>query len=152
MKVFKLLTILVLGITVLSCSSINFDKKAPFSVISSTYNITKNNSKSIYIKYSAEKNIEFDSIYFQNQRAKAKIENLEDGNYVFAVFPRVIKPDLVLDNNPVKELNNPIPNLEKFPFELKNNEAIISYKIKNSIHYYKISNVLGGEKSLENEN
>ena len=145
MRKLKLLIILIIGIIVKSCISVKFDKKPPFRVMKSTYNVDVSNSKSIYIEYSAQKNIQYDSIFFQKQRAKLEAKNLDGITYVFAVFPSITKPDLVLDNNPVKELNNPIPKLEKFPFELKFDEAIISYKLKNKLHFYKVTNVVKGE-------
>lgn len=141
MKAFKLLITLLLGITVVCCSSVKFDKKPPFRVTKSTYNIDVSNSKSIYIEYSTQNNIQFDSIFFQKQKAKLEAKNLDGITYVFAVFPSLEKPDLVLDNNPVKELNNPIPKLEKFPFKLKDNEAVISYRVNNKTIYYKIGNL-----------
>ena len=31
--------------------------------------------------------------------------------------------------------------LEKFPFKLENNEAVLSYEYNNKMHYYKIANI-----------
>ena len=47
----------------------------------------------------------------------------------------------VLDKNPIKELHNPLPNFQKFPFKLKKNEAIISYKVDKKIKYFRISDL-----------
>ena len=39
------------------------------------------------------------------------------------------KRDLVLDSDPKKEINNKIPDFKKIPFELEENEAILSYQL-----------------------
>ena len=55
--------------------------------------------------------------------------------------------DMILDENPIRELENPVPIIRSFPFELDENEAVISYKFKGKIKYFKIASVKK-EKSL----
>ena len=50
------------------------------------------------------------------------------------------RDDLILHNNATKEVGNDHPE-NKTPFELKENEAVISYKEGAIIKYYKISDI-----------
>ena len=38
-------------------------------------------------------------------------------------------------------MKNTLPDIANFPFQLKENEAILTYKIKNKIKYFKIKNI-----------
>lgn len=139
------------SIIAISCASSKLEETPPFQVISAKYYF-HNTSKSIHIKYETTENIKFDSISFHGHKAKAITQKREGSTYVLAEFNNILKSDLVLDNNPVKEFNNAVPNVNKLPFNLKNDEAILSYKINNKIRYYKISGVLRGENPLEDKN
>ena len=49
--------------------------------------------------------------------------------------------NLILDADITKELENTLPSLEEFPFQLKENEAILSYKKEGKTLYFKIENI-----------
>jgi hypothetical protein len=66
---------------------------------------------------------------------------------VVGYFISVETSDIIFDANPVKEMHNSVPTIKKIPFQLKENEAVISYKIKGKIKYFKIASVKK-EKSL----
>ena len=51
------------------------------------------------------------------------------------------KYDLVIDVDTKKEINNKPPNQEKIPFELKEDEAVISYKEDGELKYFKIEKI-----------
>jgi hypothetical protein len=73
---------------------------------------------------------------------KAEIKTTRGLKYVFGKFQKTsILNDFTLDINPIRELKNKVPELNNFPFNLKENEAIISYKVKGIIKYYKIENI-----------
>lgn len=146
MKTFKLLSILIIIIGLSQCGSAKFQKNPPFQISSSTYyNEFNNTETNIYIRYTSKDDINFDSIYFQKRKGKVEIKTISDLNYIFGNFKNFKRNDLVLDVNSIKELNNRIPEIKKFPFDLKENEAIISYKTKGKTKYYKITSVKKGK-------
>ena len=49
--------------------------------------------------------------------------------------------DLILDTDVTKELKNTLPDVKKIPFELKEDEAILSYKLGDKINYFKIEDI-----------
>jgi len=53
------------------------------------------------------------------------------------------RKDLIMNLDPKKELPNEAPNLEEFPFELKDDEAVIALKKADSekITYIKLSDI-----------
>ncbi|MBF4986571.1 hypothetical protein FNJ87_20405, partial [Nonlabens mediterrranea] len=53
------------------------------------------------------------------------------------------RQDLIMDLDSKKEAQNEAPTLDKFPFELKNNEAVIALKEINSdsISYVKLLDI-----------
>ena len=51
--------------------------------------------------------------------------------------------DIIMDADIIKEAQNTPP--EKIPFQLEENEAVISYTYKGSVQYYKISNIIKDE-------
>lgn len=145
----------VLGIIILlvfsQCKSLKIPEKKPVRIISSTYYLTDNNQlKNIYIQISNQDYLAFDSIYFQRKKSKIKIKTMRGLVYVYGDFSNSLKTNLVLDANPTKEFNNPIPELNKFPFDLKDNEAVISYKVNEKVKYFKVKKVKRGSYSSVN--
>ena len=51
------------------------------------------------------------------------------------------KYDIIIDADRKKEINNKPPETVKIPFELKENEAVISYKEDGKTKYFKIENI-----------
>jgi hypothetical protein len=64
---------------------------------------------------------------------------------VIANFVSAIKPDIILDVNSSKEINNTVPENKKLPFELNRNEAIISYSLKGKTKYFKVKSIKKGK-------
>lgn len=90
---------------------------------------------------SNNKNIELDSIYFQG-----KVSKLEEGNNSLFIgrFKTTAnqREDLILSSNPKEEYGNQIRKSKKdIPFELKDNQCIISYKEGGKIKYFMIEDV-----------
>jgi hypothetical protein len=66
-------------------------------------------------------------IYFRGKEEILK-QNPQNPNEYLATFVDKPNEDVVLDSNPVKEMDNPRPSLvSEIPFELKANEAVIQY-------------------------
>ena len=131
------------------CSSAQFDKKAPVTITDAYYKnwvggIPGVKGVLITIKAKApETDIIFDSIYFNNKMVKLnsqlqKNELILTGNFIVHS-----KTDLiVMHADPKEEFGNKPPNISnKIPFELQDNEAVISYFIKSKKRYYKLYNI-----------
>lgn len=91
-------------------------------------------------------NIVFDSVYFQGKQVK-----LEQKNKSFFVgrFKEATnqKKDIVMSSNRLEEVNNPIPEIpKKIPFQLKEDECVVSFKDGKKAKYYKISGILKNER------
>ena len=133
----------------LQCKSTLFDKKAPISITSSFYNnwvggIPGVSGVLITIKAKKpEREIIFDSIYFMNKMVKLETRILKNeltltGN----ISTSKNKNDLILNADSKKEFGNKLPKFNsEFPFELKDNEAVITYFINSNKRYYKLSNM-----------
>lgn len=90
-----------------------------------------------------EPNVEIQNIYFRNHILEAQ-KSLDNSNEYVAHLSSNLKNDVVMDIDPMKEAQN-IPSQE-FPFELKENEAVVSYWFKGKKKYFKISNISEKER------
>jgi len=134
MKIFK---IILLAIGLAKCASLP-EEKAPFKVIKAVSSSTATATKLTFIVEGATAVI-FDSIYYQNKITKAIVE----GNQVYGSFLNTKrKLDIQLHGDSKQEFGNRPPEKKAdFPFEIENNEAIISYKEGEDIKYFKVKNV-----------
>lgn len=87
--------------------------------------------------------IQLDSVYFKNHKAPLKrVESGENSVFTGSFTTSTIPHDYILDSDPKQEFGNKPPVTgSKFPFELKDNEAVVSYFYKGKIKYCKISDV-----------
>ena len=85
----------------------------------------------------------FVALYFQGKRTKVEVSKIEKFTRIIAHFStsRRKNRNLILDADITKELENTLPSLEEFPFQLKENEAMLSYKKENKTVYFKIENI-----------
>lgn len=154
MKSLKNLSVLTIIFSLLQCGSINCERNPPFEINSAAYFSWVGGQPGISgmkvkISYTSDKNIQFDSIYFRKRSAKLEVSNTKDQKMITGHFNTSSqKRVFVMELNPVKEMKNEIPNITSFPFKLNENEAIISYKIKDKKKYFKIKTVKKGERIL----
>lgn len=87
--------------------------------------------------------IQIEQIYFR-KKSVAAIQKPNLKSTYMGYFKNEPKRDIVMDENPVKESKNTPPDV--FPFDLKVNEAVISYSSNGDSKYFRISNIL--EKPL----
>jgi hypothetical protein len=90
---------------------------------------------------SNKKNIELDSVYFQGKVSKLEEVNnsLFIGRFKTTANQR---EDLIMSSNPKEEYGNQIHKpKEDIPFELKNNQCIISYNEGSKIKYFMIEDI-----------
>ncbi len=146
----KLFGILLLALSFGQCASVKMDQNPPFKVESSSYThitggLPGNNSLNLMIEFTASETIDFKKVYFQNRITQAVVEQKEGKQYIAARYKTSSgqdRKDLVLHADPKEEFGNtPNSPTEKFPFELKDDEAIISYTIGKEIRYVKIENI-----------
>jgi len=153
----KLVSILILGIVLFTCSfcgtSKNNIKKEqqtehPFKVIDATFHTWVGGQpgvKGINITITIDNpEIQLESVFFRNMKSELKRElNSEPTNFVGVFTLPNTKQDYNLNIDPIKEYSNKAPDVSlNIPFELKNNEAIISYLHQGNIYYYKIDEVI----------
>jgi hypothetical protein len=88
--------------------------------------------------------IVLDSVYFRGMKAPLVKETTEKGILYLAHFKTELnkKKDIISHEDPKMEVGNEPPSIqEKIPFELKENEAVISYLHKGKKRYYKIEGI-----------
>lgn len=144
----KLLTLTIFTIGITQCASMKFEQNPPFAIVSSAYNhwvggVQGVQGTTVQIIYTSEKDIEFDTLYFNGLQTSVKKQNKEGQKLVVGNFDTSVVSDLdlVLDKDPKKEFGNKPPKKEEIPFTLKENEAVISYKQGDVIKYVLIKNI-----------
>jgi hypothetical protein len=160
-KIASLTIVILTSIVCLSCNSSkaitnsNLENNPPFKIIEATYSTWNGGQpgvQGILVNIKIDNaEIELDSVYFRNKSTKLKLEKTAQLPFYKGSF---VLPNpnnnLQLDIDSTKEFGNQVPNFpEKIPFQLNQNEAIVSYYYKNKINYYKILNVVE-VKNLEN--
>ena len=135
MKKMKLLGMIIAALTFLQCGSTKLDKKPPFKTLAATYNywvggVQGASGIKFRIRFASEEEVEFKNIYFQKRKGSLKVFKKEDKTYLVANIStsELDKKDLVMHSNVKKEAKNTLPEI-KLPFELKENEAAISYLV-----------------------
>ena len=91
-----------------------------------------------------DSNCVLDSIYFRNMSAKLEKETTIGKNTYFGTFtmPNRMK-NYMLHSDSKKEFGNQLPDISKsIPFNLTENEAVISYLSENKVKYFKISEIV----------
>jgi hypothetical protein len=85
----------------------------------------------------------FVALYFQGKRTQVEVSKIDKFTRIIAHFSTSKRKNrnLILDADITKETGNTLPSLEEFPFQLKENEAILSYKKENKTVYFKIENI-----------
>ena len=146
MKTMKILSIFTILFSFIQCGSTKFVKNPPFKIKSATYTnwtggVPGVSGKRVDLKLSDSVAITFDSLFFQ-QRV-TKIEVSEENTILTAHYStsKGKMHDLILHSDTRKELKNKVPKVTKIPFELKGNEAILSYKVDGNTKYFKIKNI-----------
>jgi hypothetical protein len=149
----KLLGILILTFGFTQCVSLNLDKNPPFQITSAMYQnwvggLPGSNGVIVTISYQSDADITFDSIYFLKKVSKLESNEYKETKTLSGrIYTSVSsdRKDLTLHSDPKKELQNQLPTLKKFPFELKDNEAVVRYKAKGIIKYFKVKNIKKGK-------
>lgn len=144
----KFLGIFALVFGLFQCASAKFEQDPPFKVKGATFNhyvggMPGVSGTWVRINYETNTEIKFDSIYFQGRKTVAQLQTNKSKTYVSGHFNTSTvrsKKDLILHRDGKKEYGNKPPTA-KIPFELKENEAIISYSENGKTKYFKVENI-----------
>ena len=87
-----------------------------------------------------QKEVQLDSVYFRGRSAEL-VSN--DGPVGYVAYFEISGKDrdLVMHVDPKEEFGNKVPILEKIPFELKNDEAVVVYTHNGKKAYFKIDSI-----------
>lgn len=98
----------------------------------------------LFVPITEGKDIMLDSVYFRGNIVK--LERIKRDSYLVFIgkFKNNLNTerDIVMHSDPKKEVGNipPLPK-KKLPFELKENEAVVSFTEGEQVKYYKIENI-----------
>ena len=131
------------------CSSAkSLEKKPPISLDGAYYQHWVSGVKgggsgyNIYIPVlSNPDKMQLDSVYFKGRRVKLQLmgESLYVGRFKTQDNSR---EDMVMSSEPLAEYGNNLPKLpEKVPFELNENECVISFSAGKRTKYFKVENI-----------
>ncbi len=90
-------------------------------------------------------NIILDSVFFKGKQVKLEHSNnsISIGRFKTSVNQ---KQDIIMSSNRLAEYGNKVPELtKKSPFNLNEDECVVSYKFKNKVRYFKIDKILKKE-------
>ncbi|MFZ2284223.1 MAG: hypothetical protein WAV86_10130 [Lutibacter sp.] len=130
-------------------SKVKAQNEAPFKVLEATYTNSVGEQTDLIrttIRITLKnKDIQLDSVYFRNNKAPLKrVDNDENSVFTGSFTASKTPHDYILHSDPKQEFGNKPPvTVSKSPFEIKENEAIVSYFYKDNINYYKILEVKG---------
>ncbi len=131
-----------------ACASSKFEKNPPFTITGSTYNywvggLPGVKGTRVIIRYETEKSVNFKKIFFAKKSVNIELKKQQEKTYLFGYINTGTKKneDVILDSDTKQEMDNRLPEKE-FPFELKENEAVISYEYKGKERYYKVTNMM----------
>jgi len=145
--------IVVLTLSLSGCSSQNkMVIRAPFEMGQPTYE-TKVGGRAeasteivleIPILSEDANEIKVQHAYFRGKIAKLEIKNTDKGSIAIANFrnQRRAKLDIIMHSDPRKEVGNqpPTPKIE-FPFELEDDECVLSFLDGDTMKYVKVENI-----------
>ena len=148
-KLLLLPTIALVIMSFTQCSSAQFDKKAPATITEAFYQDWvggRPGSKGtlVTIKLNAPETTKtFDSLFFNGKVVKLESTLIKNeltltGNFMTLTNPK----DIIVHADPKEEFGNTPPQLAaKIPFELEENQAVISYFLRNKKRYFKLENI-----------
>ncbi|MHB1146109.1 MAG: hypothetical protein ACYC01_00785 [Lutibacter sp.] len=141
------ITLLSLAFFGCGASKVKAQNEHPFKVLNATYtNWIGDQPDSTVTTLKIIINnpeIQLDSVYFRNHSfAIKRVDSIENPLFIGSFTTSKTPHDYILHSDPKQEFGNKPPvTVSKTPFELANNEAVVSYFYKDKINYYKILEV-----------
>ncbi len=147
---FLFISVLFLGFS--GCGSVNtetsdylFEQNPPFRVEDASFQKwvagtpEGGSGVNVFINFSDIQNgVVFKDIYFRGNKTEVVTSPAVRVQYV-GYFKNEPKQDVLMDSNTVKEAANTPP--VKTPFQLNNDNAVISYQFNGKTGYFKIENL-----------
>jgi len=158
MKTFITIVSSLLIMTIFTqCSSAQFDKEAPFTINKAYFQDWvggRQGSSGTLITFEIpseiSKEIRLDSLFFNYKVCKLEARSFNKKYSITGNFSKnnYEERNIIIDGDPQKEMVNKVPDVVlNFPFELSDNECVISYYIKDKKRYHKLTN-LKKEKTI----
>jgi len=158
MKTFITIALSILILTFFTqCSSAQFDKKAPFTISKAYYQDwvggrpgSSGTILTLELTAPVSNHVIVDSLFYKGKICKLDVASFQNKHTISGNFIKtnVTDRDIIMHSDPRKEMTNNAPDvIVSFPFELTDNECVISYFIKKKKHYYKLTN-LTKEKTI----
>lgn len=141
----KAILIAFVTILLIQCKSTQFDAKPPFNIIDATYNNWVGGQKGVsgirlVFNFEAQETVTFQKVYFANKEGSLESANKDGKKVLTGHISTSTTSDITIDFDTKKEVKNKLPE-STFPFELKENEAVISYLQNGVTKFYKVKNV-----------
>lgn len=153
-KLISIGMVAIISVVLICCGSSKAPIKSslqnnpPFKVVEATYSKQLDEQKGVnnmLIRISINNpKILLDSVYFRNNSSILKLDKSDSNlEYVGSLVLPTKNQNFNLNLDSKKEYGNQAPDISrKIPFELKENEAIVSYLLNKKKFYFKISNVM----------
>ncbi len=149
MKIITAITLLLLfsncGSGKTETDTYYFEENPPFRVETASYQQwvagtpQGGSGVNVFINFSnIQQGVIFKKLYFRDKQTDVVTSAAVRVQYV-GYFKNEPKRDVLMDSNYLKEAVNTPPN--KIPFQLNNDEAVISYEFNKEIAYFKIENL-----------
>ena len=149
-KFITVITSILIMVFFTQCGSAQFDKVAPFTIKKAYYQDwfggqpgSKGTLVTIEISNASDR-VVFDSIFFKGKIKKLGYTVSDNIHQLSGNFPVTSLSDknIIMHSDPKEEMANKLPEPSPiYPFELTDNECVISYFIKQKVHYFKIENL-----------
>jgi len=148
MKLLTIFGLTLFSVLIMQCSSAQkLQKEAPMSISRIevqhwTAGIQGGGSGiNMEIQVSEKTTLKLDSVFFRG--LKAKLMQARTDFIAKFISPENQKRDIIMSNESGAEYGNELPiGIKNFPFELKNNECVISYTESGTTKYFKYSSVV----------
>ena len=150
----KISGVIFFALIFVKCASLKLEENPPFKIKGATYasfvgGMPGSRGTNVTFYYEGSTAVVFDSIYFKGRKTLVQLKKDKKGNYLSGKFysaRKNPKADLQLHKDAAKEYGNKPPKAkEKMPFDLKENEALISYKEGGKTKYFKVEKLKEGE-------
>ena len=149
MSKLSTLTILIISfislLTFSQCKStkVGLQEKTPFTIVNSFYQewiggIPNVSGATVQITVdNTEAKATPLYVYFKDSKAKVS----DQGSLWVGNFSNKKEKDINMSSDPKEEFGNTPPQIEKLPFKITQDEAVISYTYKGKINYFKLTHL-----------